>query len=121
MLNQLPKHVELCLDGKSVGTIELNRFADSWLFGNFEPAKAFCEFATLFGEWSLLLHADENDPQLSRAALDELANIERAIDALHAELRLPENGDRVPVDQIIIDGKLVDLKLREKRALHRSR
>jgi len=118
MLNQLPKHVELCLNGKCVGTIELNRYADSWLFGNFEPSRAFSEFATLFGEWSLLLHADENDPQVSRAALDEMAKLERAIDALHAELRLPGKGDLFPIDQINIDGQLVELKLSEQRSVH---
>jgi hypothetical protein len=114
MLNPFPKHVELCLEGKFVGTIELNRFADSWLFGSFEPTRGFSEFAALFGEWSLLIHADENDPQISRAALDEMAKIERVIDGLHVELRLPENGDCVAVTQINIDGNLVELKLAEE-------
>jgi hypothetical protein len=114
MLNRLPKHVDLCLEGKRVGRVELNRFADSWLFGNFEPTRDFSEFATLFGEWSLLLHADENEAQVSQAALNELAKIERAIDALHAELLLPESGERVGVDQVNIDGKLVELKLSEQ-------
>jgi len=113
MLNRLPRRVELCIEGKIVGTVEFNRFADSWLFGSFEPTRAFGEFATLFGEWSLLLHADENDPQISRAALDEMAKLERKIDALHAELILPGNGDRLPVDQLNIDGKLVELKVND--------
>jgi len=117
MLNSLPKHVELCLEGKPVGTIELNRFADSWLFGDFSPGKGFSEFATLFGEWSLLLHADENDPQVSQAALDELAKVERMIDALHVELHLPETGARVPVEQVNIDGTMIELKLSDLGAL----
>jgi hypothetical protein len=113
MLNRLPKQVELRLQGKTVGRVDLNRAADSWLFGDFSPNDAFSEFATLFGEWSLLLHADETDPQVSRAALDEMAKLERAMDALHAELLLPASGERVPVDQVNIDGRMVELKLTE--------
>jgi len=114
MLNGFPRQVELILQGKVVGHIALNRYADSWLFGSFEPTRAFAEFAALFGEWSLLLHADESDPQVSRAALDEMAKLERAIDALHAELVLPDSGDHLPVDQVNIDGDLVELKLNEQ-------
>ena len=117
MLNSLPKHVELCLEGKPVGQIELHRFADSWLFGEFRPTSGFSEFATLFGEWSLLLHADENDPQVSRTALDEMAKVERVIDALHIQLRLPQTNERIPVKQINIDGPMVELKIDERRTL----
>lgn len=114
MLNRLPKHVDLCIEGKLVGHVEFNRFADSWLFGNFQPTCDFSQFAPLFGEWSLLIHADEHESRVSEAALDELAKIEREIDALHAELLLPESGDRVGVDQLNIDGEMVELKLSEQ-------
>jgi len=94
MLNGLPRQVELRLEGKIVGRIDIHRFADSWFFGDFHPTRDFSEFAALFGEWSLLLHADDNEPKVSRTALDELAKIERAIDALHAELIVPESGHK---------------------------
>src|SRR6185436_11257832 len=105
--------VELYLKGKPVGQIEVNRSADSWHFGSFHPERAFSEFATLFGEWSLLLHADENEPTLSSAASDALRELENAIDLLHAELHNPQTGQRVPVDQLNIDGELVEVKLVE--------
>src|SRR5580765_3384086 len=110
MYNPLPKHVELCLQGKPVGEIELNRSADSWHFGSFHPAGAFSEFATLFGEWSLLLHADEKEPTLSDAASNELRKLELAIDLLHAELRVPQTDQRVQIDHLNIDGDLVEIK-----------
>ena len=44
MLTVLPKHVELYLQGKQVGRVEVNRFADSWHFGSFQPERAFSEF-----------------------------------------------------------------------------
>ncbi|HEX3357470.1 MAG TPA: hypothetical protein VHS31_10905, partial [Tepidisphaeraceae bacterium] len=65
-------------------------FLDSWYFGLFVPAKGFTEFAPLFGRWSLLIHADENEPVLSNATADELRSIEAAIDQLRVELHFPE-------------------------------
>ncbi len=117
MLNELPKHVDLYLKGRAVGQVELNRFADSWIFGNFAPTREFSEFAPLFGEWSLLLHADDDEDRVSQAALEELRKLEVAIDSLRAELRVPDSGDRLPVDQLNIDGDLVELKLSEKRPI----
>jgi hypothetical protein len=114
MHRKLPKHVDLCLEGKMVGRVEFNHLADSWLFGSFEPARAFAQFAPLFGEWSLLLHADEKADQVSRDALDEMARLERAIDELRAEVILPESGEHMGVEQLNIDGNLVELKLREQ-------
>jgi hypothetical protein len=113
MLNTLPKHVELFLQGKQVGHVEVNRFADSWHFGSFQPHREFSEFAPLFGEWSLLIHAEEKESQVSQATLDELAKVERAIDSLRAELVLPTTGERLSVEQINIDGDMVELKLSE--------
>src|SRR5690348_3686438 len=113
-VNLLPKHLELLLQGKPVGKIETTRMADSWHFGTFEPERDFAEFATLFGEWSLLLHADEKSPELSKAASEELSKIEAQIDSLRAELLLPDSGERLPVDQINIDGDMVEWKLAEQ-------
>ena len=114
MLNHLPRYVELHIGGKPVGEIEVSRSADSWYFGNFQPAGSFSEFAPLFGEWSLLIHADEDDPVMSADALDELRKIEKAIDALRAELVLPATGQHLPVDQLNIDGDMIEIKLIEE-------
>jgi len=111
VLNRLPKHAELYLQGIPVGYVEVSRCADSWQFGSFQPLREFSRFAPLFGEWSLLIHADENEMQLSRAASDELRKLEFAIDALHAELLVPETGQRLHVDQLNIDGDLIECKV----------
>jgi hypothetical protein len=113
MLNHFRTQMELHLEGKPVGKVEMSQSADSWYMGHFEPARAFSEFAALFGEWSLLLHADEDEPTLSSSASDELRKIERAIDALHAELVLKESGKHIRIDQLNIDGELVEMKFRE--------
>ena len=114
MLYQLPKHADLYLQGKPVGRVEMSRFADSWHFGSFQPERAFSEFAALFGEWSLLLHADENEAKASREALEELSKIEMAIDALRAELVLPETEQHLAINQLNIDGDMIELKLAEQ-------
>src|SRR5689334_15793947 len=106
MLNTLPKHEDLYIEDKPARHVDVNRLADSFHLRNFQPDRAFSEFATLFGEWSVLIHADETEPQVSQATLDELSKIERAIDALHAELFLPTTGQRVAVEQINIDGDM---------------
>ena len=114
MLNQLPNQAQLFLNGQLVGTIAVRGCTDSWHFGDFSPDVGFEDFSTLFGEWSLLLHADEAEPKISRAAADELTKVERAIDALRAELLFPETGQRIRADQINIDGHLVEWKLMEQ-------
>jgi hypothetical protein len=113
MLKRLPKQAKLYLNGRSVGSITVRGFTDSWHFGEFAPSADFAEFAPLFGEWSLLLHADETAPEISRVARDELTRIEREIDQLRAELFFPETEQRIVADQINIDGDLVEWKLLE--------
>jgi hypothetical protein len=108
MMAILHKQADLYLNGKRVGKVHVHGRADSWYFGTFEPADGFAEFATLFGEWSLLLHAD-ND-RLSDAASTELRRIESAIDALRAELHLVESDRWVRLVQLNIDGNLVEWK-----------
>ena len=114
MLNHLPRYMQLYIGGKPVGEIEVSRSADSWYFGNFQPAGSFSEFAPLFGEWSLLIHADEDDPVVSINCPRREAKSEKAIDALRAELVLPATGQHLPVDQLNIDGDMIEIKLIEE-------
>jgi hypothetical protein len=104
------KVLHLFLRDTLVGTIEPRGHADSWSYGHFTPCDAFGEFATLFGEWSLLMHADETDPRLSRAASDELRQVEFAIDQLRARLYIPARDRWVRVTQLNIDGSLIEWK-----------
>jgi hypothetical protein len=113
MRSKLPQHGELHIQRKLAGFVEMRGFLDSWYFGMFTPTSGFAEFAALFGEWSLLIHADEKDPKLSHAAADELRSVEAAIDQLRAQLHFPESGQHLEIDQINIDGELIELKLHE--------
>jgi hypothetical protein len=101
----------LFLNGKHVGDVVVKSRADSWGFGDFAPNAAFAEFAPLFGQWSLLMHADDNDPQLSNAASEALREAELAIDALEAILLLDSPPERLVLGQINIDGPLVEWKV----------
>jgi hypothetical protein len=103
----------LFLKNKDVGAVRSRGEADSWSFGDFEPNKAFSEFATLFGSWSLLMHAEEGDAKMSDAAAEELRRTENAIDALRARLYFPERNEWVEVVQLNIDGKLIEWKVLE--------
>lgn len=105
----------LCINGKDVGRVTVQSSADSWGFGQFEPAAGFTEFATLFGNWSLLMHADDGEDRLSSAASDELRRAEFAIDALQAQLHFDRTGDALDVGQLNIDGKLVEWKVLRRR------
>ncbi len=74
----------LFLDGRDVGAVEVQGWDGSWGFGEFHPGAAFNAFATRFGRWSLLMHADDGGDRLSQAARDELRDAERDIDSLRA-------------------------------------
>src|SRR4051794_24137394 len=82
----------LFLNDLDVGTVYVSGWDDSWGFGKFEPSDAFAAFAPHFGRWSLLMHADDGDERLSRAASDELREAEVAIDRIHAKLFLSKTG-----------------------------
>jgi hypothetical protein len=103
----------LFLKQKDVGEVRARGQADSWSFGDFEPNKAFSEFATLFGSWSLLMHAEEDDAKMSDAASDELRETESAIDALRARIYFPERDAWIEVAQLNIDGKMIEWKAME--------
>src|SRR4051812_43574210 len=101
---------ELFLNDKPVGSITVNRTDNSWTFGEFTPSPEFGEFAPLFGQWSLLMHADGDGEPLSEAASDELRTAERAIDQIHARIVLPDSDEcRHPVE-LNIDGTLIEWK-----------
>ncbi|HTL28851.1 MAG TPA: hypothetical protein VL282_06520 [Tepidisphaeraceae bacterium] len=105
----------LFLQKKDVGEVRSRGQADSWYFGDFEPNPAFSEFATLFGSWSLLMHAEEDEERQSDAASDELRRAEAAIDALRARIYFPDEDRWVDIVQLNIDGKMIEWKALEKR------
>jgi hypothetical protein len=106
----------LFINGKDVGAVTVKSLADSWGFGDFQPNAAFAEFAALFGSWSILMHADDEDAKLSAAASEELRAVEFAIDSLHAKLRIDPNQEWVDLSQLNIDGPLIEWKLARRGA-----
>jgi hypothetical protein len=106
----------LFINGKDVGLVRLKSLADSWGFGEFAPDAAFSEFAATFGNWSLLMHADDGEKRLSQAASSELRAAELAIDALRAKLRVEGSGEWVDVSQLNIDGPLIEWKVSLRNA-----
>src|SRR4051794_27109010 len=73
----------LHLNGARVGEIVVYGWDASWTYGRFTPLDGFGRFAPIFGRWSLLMHADEQEP-LSRAASEELREAEQQMDAVKA-------------------------------------
>lgn len=110
LMKDQAEHAELYLNGKLVGRVTIRGGDHSWSFGEFTPNEAFAEFATLFGLWSLLMHADEDADRLTSAASDELRAIEIQIDRIRAKMRIEETGEWRPINQINIDGELIDWK-----------
>ncbi|QOV87668.1 hypothetical protein [Humisphaera borealis] len=107
-----PAGTQACLiiNGTDVGRIVVKGWESSWAFGTFTPLAAFSEYAPLFGVWSLLMHDDEHAP-LHETASAALAEAERKMDALHAEVHFPDRDLRVPVGQLNIDGELIEWKM----------
>ena len=101
---------ELRLNGKRVGRVWVRGTSDSWSWGYFEPEESFAEFAPLFGTWSLLMHAEDDSRRQSRAASEELREIEVAIDGLRSELYWPQQQRTTRAWQINIDERLVEWK-----------
>src|SRR5512145_3052307 len=110
----------LYINGKPVGHVRVRNFADSWGFGEFQPAPAFGEFAAIFGKWSLLMHADADEAKLSPAASEELRQAELAMDALRSRLVFEDHDETLDLSQLNIDGSLIEWKVarrgRSKRA-----
>jgi hypothetical protein len=100
----------LYINEKEVGDVVIRGWRGSWGFGEFKPADAFSHFAPIFGSWSLLMHADEDGEKLTPDAAEELRLAEYAIDALRAQLFLPERNEWRSIRQVNIDGKLIEWK-----------
>jgi hypothetical protein len=100
----------LYLNDKDVGSITIRGWQSSWGFGEFIPNDQFSHFAQIFGTWSLLMHAEDDQARLSPEAAEELRRAECAIDALHAQLFLPETNEWRRIGQINIDGGLIEWK-----------
>jgi hypothetical protein len=105
------RQAELILNGRSVGTVAAEAAADAWGFGYFTPNEAFSDFAPVFGVWAMLVHEEDDAGRASATALDELRRLEWAIDAIHAELYWTDTQDRTPINQLTIDGSLIEWNL----------
>jgi hypothetical protein len=103
-------HAELFLNDQRVGNVLVKGEDNSWHFGEFQPDPEFAYFAPLFGRWSLLMHADEDADRLTDAASEELREIEMEIDRLRAKLRIIETDEWKDLQQLNIDGELIDWK-----------
>jgi hypothetical protein len=100
----------LHLNGQPVGDVMVKGWDGSWGYGDFQPSEPFSNYAPLFGIWSLLIHADNSDERLSRAAADELSQAEARLDAIKTQLFFPKNEQWVTVAQLNIDGELLEWK-----------
>lgn len=110
---QLSKHrggraARLILNGREVGRVIMRGHDGSWGYGDFTPFPEFSDFAAVFGRWSLLMHADEDGERLSEAASEELRDTESEIDALHASLVLESPEEKRLIQQLNIDGTLIE-------------
>ncbi len=101
---------QLYLNDTEVGIVNIRGWQSSWGFGDFHPNERFSEFATIFGNWSLLMHADDDQAKLSPEAAEELRRAEYAIDQLRAKLFLPETKEWRKIGQVNIDGGLIEWK-----------
>lgn len=99
----------LYLNGTAVGLVAMRGHDGSWGFGDFKPFPEFSAFASVFGRWSLLMHADGDSEPLSEAASEELRATEREMDAIRATLLL-ETQEWLQLSQINIDGPLIEWK-----------
>jgi hypothetical protein len=109
-MSSLTSQAHLILDGNAVGLVTYRGSSDSWSYGDFEPAPEFSRFAPLFGSWSLLIHAEDDETSQSPAASEELREAEVAIDALRAELRWVDKAESTRLSQVNIDGRLIEWK-----------
>jgi hypothetical protein len=100
--------VQLFLNGKNVGSAVVHRHDHGWHFGDFTPAPAFSEFAPLYGQWSLLMHADDDRDLLSPAASEELRRTEIAMDRIQARIFVPAVDQWHTAVEINIDGPLIE-------------
>lgn len=106
------RHADLYINGKKVGSVHVRGWESSWGYGEFHPNEFFTEFAPVFGQWSLLMHADEDERALSEAASEELQQAEVAMDRLKSRLHFSEADEWHDLGQVNIDGILIEWKRR---------
>ena len=82
----------------------------SWSFGEFVPSSQFSDFAPVFAQWSLLMHAEPADGRLNPTVSERLRAAEYQIDALRASLVLDNPGERRQLRQLNIDRGLIEWK-----------
>lgn len=104
--------VQLFLNNKYVGDVRVDGWESSWGYGQFSPNDKFSEFAMIFGRWSLLMHAADDERDLSEPASDELRQAEYDMDSVRARLYLPKSNEWRDVMQLNIDGRLIEWKER---------
>jgi len=109
-------NARLFIEGKEVGRVMIKSRADSWGFGDFVPADDFADFASLFGSWSLLMHAIDGEKRLSRDASEELRQAERLLDSLHVKMFIERDAEWLDLSQVNIDGSLIEWKLKYRHA-----
>jgi hypothetical protein len=108
--NFIPPHgtiARLHIDRVDVGSVVVEGFDSPWSFGRFTPSSGFAHFANFFGQWSLLMHEDEQFP-LHKATSAALAEAERQMDALHIEIHYPEHNIQQSVRELNIDGNTAE-------------
>jgi hypothetical protein len=103
---------ELYLNGIHVGHVTAHGVSASWEYGDFTPTESFSKFAGIFGVWSLLIHDKDGRSRMSPEALEELREAEAAIDSLRAELRWINPAGIDTLEQVNIDGALIEWKRR---------
>jgi hypothetical protein len=106
------RYAKLYINDDYVGDVVVQGCEGSWSHGQFSAQQTFQKFAPLFGQWSLLMHADGAYEPLSRAASDALRRVEFRIDRLSAKLFFERTGKWVTCAQLNIDGPLIEWKRR---------
>ena len=99
---------QLYLNGQLVGDVAVHGWHGPWGFGEFDPRPAFAAFASLFAEWSRLMHA--NPGRLSRENAARLRAIENRMYALHGRMWLVKAREWRHVAIVNIDGSLIEWK-----------
>jgi hypothetical protein len=111
-MRQTLERARLFIDDQHVGDVLVRGWESSWGFGDFTPNERFGQFAMVFGRWSLLMHATDDQRTLPNEASDELRGAEAALDRLRARLFLCKSQEWRNVGQLNIDGKLIEWKER---------
>jgi hypothetical protein len=102
----------LYLEGEHVGDVAIRRWQGAWGFGQFSPNAAFERFATIFREWSTLMHTDAPSERLSPVIAARLRKTEYAMYAMHAKIFIADMQQWREIAILNIDGSLIEWKER---------